>query len=987
MVKIFNGQNGNFTDSFLAYPNTFLGGVRVALGDVNGDGTPDIITGAGPGAGPHVKVFNGTNGAEIRAFFAFDPTYTGGVFVAAGDVDGDGKADIIVGSGVTSGGGAVVRVFRGTDLVQLASFLPYSAIFNGGVYVAAGDVNGDGLADIITGAGAGKPHVRVFHGRTLSLLESFLAYPATDLAGGAYVAAGDVNGDGRADIIVGSGTGASPRVKVFSGKNGNELRSLFPYEAAFIGGIRVAAGDVNGDGRADIMVSPALGRGGLAKTYNGRNGALLASFFPYDPAFIGGVFVGGLSELPVFARTDPATDVTVATATLNGTVNPHGRNVSVKFQYGPTAAYGTTVDANPATLSNSIATSVSADLVGLKPAKTYHFRVITNDGIFGTVLGLDRTFTTIANKVPVGGTFVVSPASPVAEGTVLTATFSDWTDPDFHTPLQYEVREGNVVISTKSEDPAADFILPAGTHLLTGRIYDNVGGFAEAGPVEVVVTGAPDSTVLFASKETAPGAGTSTIPNDAISTSFGVPAMADGSVKFIANFKSSIGKGGGIFSNNSAVALIGDSVPGAGAGGDLAIPAGAVFKLFKDPVTDKAGHVAFIATISGTGVTAANNTVVVSNARTGSLEVLARKGVVASGTIGAKYSAFLGVSVAGTAPGGTAFTARLGGLAKASENEGAWWLPAGSSSVVSMVRKGGPGLMLGEKITGFSLLQNWPVTPGHGRGLIDGAEALVHVKLSSGREAQMLATVGTFTPLAVTGDDIGGTSDWVRMAQPSSSEDAQILTVRGTFRPDSAPASSKPGVGILKSTDGGATWQVLASLGEEVSGTEALWTDLGYPVSSPTGPDVAFLGSARTGTGSGGTQSGIWQGAAATPVSLLARKGMQAVGYPAGATFSAFRSLAHVGGTAGPIFSAKVAGTGVNTGNDNGVWAVDSSGSLRLLFREGEKVGLKTVKSFTVLTVVSGSPGVTRAFNSLGKVGWRATFTDGTTGIVTTQIH
>lgn len=987
LVKIFNGQNGNLTDSIQAYPNTFLGGVRVALGDVNGDGTPDIITGAGPGAGPQVKVFNGTNGAEIRSFFAFDANYVGGVHVAAGDVNGDGMADIIVGTGVTSGGGAVVRVFRGTDLFQLASFIPYSTIFNGGVHVAAGDVNGDGFADIITGAGAGKPHVRVFHGRTLSLLESFLAYPASDLAGGVHVAAGDVNGDGRADIIAGAGFGSPPRVKVFSGKNGAEIRSFSPYEAAFVGGVRVAAGDVNGDGRADIMVSPGLGRGGLAKTYNGRNGGLLASFFPYDPAFIGGVYVGGLSELPVFARTDPATDATVTTATLHGTVNPHGRNVSVQFQYGPTAVYGTTVDADPPTLSNSLSTSVSADIVGLKPAKTYHFRVITNDGIGGIVYGLDRTFTTIANKIPVGGTFVVTPASPVVAGTVLTATFNGWTDPDFHTPLQYEVREGNIVISTKSEDPVANFILPAGTHQLTGRIYDNVGGFAEVGPVEVVVTGLADSEVLFSTGETAPGAGFSTIPSDAIATSFGVPAMADGSVKFLANYKSSVGRGGGIFSNNTAVVLIGDSVPGAGGGGDLAIPAGAVFKRFKDPVTDNAGHVAFVATMSGTGITAANDTIVVSNARTGSLEVLARKGVVAPGTTGAKYSAFLGVSVAGAGLGGTAFTARLGGTARASDNEGAWWLPSGSSFVVPMVRKGGPGLTTGEKITGFSLHRSWPGTPGHGRGQIDGDQALLHVKLSTGREAQMLAMPGALTPSTATGDDTGDSSVWVRMAQPSSTSDGQTLTVRGTFRPNSAPASSRPGVGILKSTDGGTTWQVLASVGDDATGTEALWTDLGFPVSSPTGPDVAFLGLARAPAGGLGTESGVWRGVATAPVSLLAKKGMQAVGYPAGVTFAAFRSLAHVGGTAGPIFVAKVAGSTVNAGNDTGVWVVDSSGSLRLLFRKGEKIGTKTVKSFTILTIVSGSPGVTRAFNSVGLVGWRALFTDGTTGIVTTQIH
>ena len=82
----------------------FAGGVRVAAGDVDGDGRADIITGAGPGGGPHVRVFSGVDLHELASFYAFDPTFAGGVSVAAGDIDGDGHADIITGAGPGSGG-------------------------------------------------------------------------------------------------------------------------------------------------------------------------------------------------------------------------------------------------------------------------------------------------------------------------------------------------------------------------------------------------------------------------------------------------------------------------------------------------------------------------------------------------------------------------------------------------------------------------------------------------------------------------------------------------------------------------------------------------------------------------------------------------------------------------------------------------------------------------------------------------------------------
>jgi hypothetical protein len=131
----------------------------VAAGDVNGDGLADLVTGAGPSGGPHVMVFNGVDLSMLASFYAFTPGFPGGVNVAAGDVNGDGRADIITGAG--PGGGPHVRVFSGVDLAELASYFAYDVAFVGGVTVTAGDYNGDGVIDVITGPGwGGGPHVR-----------------------------------------------------------------------------------------------------------------------------------------------------------------------------------------------------------------------------------------------------------------------------------------------------------------------------------------------------------------------------------------------------------------------------------------------------------------------------------------------------------------------------------------------------------------------------------------------------------------------------------------------------------------------------------------------------------------------------------------------------------------------------------------------------------------------------------------------------------
>jgi hypothetical protein len=122
--------------SFYAYAQAFTGGVYVAAGDVTGDGVADVVTGAGPGAGPHVEVFDGASGSLLRSFFAYDPSFTGGVRVATADSNGDGKADLVTGAG--PGAGPHVKLFDGLSLTVLDSFFAYDATFTGGVSVGGG---------------------------------------------------------------------------------------------------------------------------------------------------------------------------------------------------------------------------------------------------------------------------------------------------------------------------------------------------------------------------------------------------------------------------------------------------------------------------------------------------------------------------------------------------------------------------------------------------------------------------------------------------------------------------------------------------------------------------------------------------------------------------------------------------------------------------------------------------------------------------------
>src|SRR4051795_427654 len=251
-VKIFDPV-GAPLGAQTPYTAGVVTGVRVAMGDVNADGADDFAT--APRAGvARVKVYVGRT--PVRALYAYGAGYSGGVNIALGDVTGDGRADIV--TGPRGALGPNVRVYDGATGALVRSFFAYDAGYQGGVTVAAGDVDGDGRADIITGTQSGAGHVKAFSGATNTVIRSFLAYDAT-FTGGVNVAAGDVDGDGRADIVTAPVSGAGPNVKAFNGATGALLRSFFADSPSYTDGLDVAAADLNADGRAEIVTGRGPG--------------------------------------------------------------------------------------------------------------------------------------------------------------------------------------------------------------------------------------------------------------------------------------------------------------------------------------------------------------------------------------------------------------------------------------------------------------------------------------------------------------------------------------------------------------------------------------------------------------------------------------------------------------------------------------------------------------------------------------------------------
>ncbi len=284
----FRTADGAAGRTLTPYGEAFTGGVRTATADLTGDGVLDVVTAPASAGAPNVVVFDGATGAVVRSFLAYEPTFTGGLQLAAGDVTGDGVADVVTGTG--AGGAPLIRVFDGRTGAEVAAFFAYEDTFRGGVQVAVGDVDGDGTLDLIAGTGVGGgPRVRVLRGGDFAVLFDYFAYDSS-FRGGVNVAAADTDGDGRAEIYTGTGVGGGPHVAVFDPRDGRVEAGFFAYDPSFRGGVSVAARDLDGDGTPEVITAPGPGGAGHVRVWD-STGEEVAEFLAFDPTFIGGVYV------------------------------------------------------------------------------------------------------------------------------------------------------------------------------------------------------------------------------------------------------------------------------------------------------------------------------------------------------------------------------------------------------------------------------------------------------------------------------------------------------------------------------------------------------------------------------------------------------------------------------------------------------------------------------------------------------------------------
>ncbi len=289
----------------------FKGGMSVAAGNFDKDKPIELVTGAGPGGGPLIHVLE-KDGKVKTSFYPYDQNFRGGIDVAAGDIDDDGITEIITAPG--AGGGPHVKVFKANGTL-VKEFMAYDPSFHGGVNVAAADLDGDDKAEIITGPGAGGgPNVRVFKASDGTVIEDFMAYDPNfhggiDVAGVAAATSSSRRSSSRtpAAIITAPQAGGGPQVKIFNA-DGSLEEDFLAYDSSFQGGVRLSI-QVSGSGSRQtrrVVTMPASGGGPNLKTFDMRDGDELSSTTAgFEVWWRGGYDVAAASDGSIFIASGP----------------------------------------------------------------------------------------------------------------------------------------------------------------------------------------------------------------------------------------------------------------------------------------------------------------------------------------------------------------------------------------------------------------------------------------------------------------------------------------------------------------------------------------------------------------------------------------------------------------------------------------------------------------------------------------------------------
>lgn len=241
-ARLFNERGQNIRNGFFAYESDFKGGSALLIDDLDNNGELETIV----ISGNNLKIFRGES--LLQNFYPFGASFKGSLSLAAADFNQDGQKELILGM---RSRGSEIRIYNLDGRLLSKPFLALAKGNQGGINLAVADLNGNGQKEIIAGSATSRSQVRIFSKEGRLLSGGFYAY-GQKFKGGVNVAAGDINGDGQAEIITGPALG-QPEIRIFNSQAKQIGKGFLGATAKSKDGINVAVSDVDGDGRGEII--------------------------------------------------------------------------------------------------------------------------------------------------------------------------------------------------------------------------------------------------------------------------------------------------------------------------------------------------------------------------------------------------------------------------------------------------------------------------------------------------------------------------------------------------------------------------------------------------------------------------------------------------------------------------------------------------------------------------------------------------------------
>jgi uncharacterized delta-60 repeat protein len=288
-VQIFSPA-GILLRQFNAFAANFTGGVRVAMADINADLVPDFFCSAGRGGAPIVNVFDGRMLGLLRQIQVYGASFTLGVHVAVGDVLGDGAVELLVAPDV--GGLPFVNVFNPLNGTLLRQVQVFGESYRLGVRLAVGDAAGDAKQELIVAPQAGgAPVVNLFNVDSAALVQQIQVF-APSFTAGLFIAAGNINGTGKIDLVVGPDAGGAPVVNLYETSTGQRIGQHQLFVSTFTFGVRVGVLDIDRDGRVELLGGVGPGGQPIIQIFDPQSQVSLWNFLALSGLPVG-VFVAG----------------------------------------------------------------------------------------------------------------------------------------------------------------------------------------------------------------------------------------------------------------------------------------------------------------------------------------------------------------------------------------------------------------------------------------------------------------------------------------------------------------------------------------------------------------------------------------------------------------------------------------------------------------------------------------------------------------------